>query len=657
MHFLPNDPMNESNTIYKTRFYSDCIGVFQGGGCRAAALGGAYDEAFKLGVRFSEVAGTSAGSIVAALIAAGAEPQYLLGKLRELDFTTLIKSPKKSTFTKVRKRVWLAQWVPFKGEMGRAAVKFARMGGLNSSEKIGEWVEECLRDLIGKASGPVLFSDLLMPLHVVAGDLSTMKPRVWSNHASPNQSVAHAVRASCSIPGFFQPVEEGATLLVDGGVVSNIPHFLFNGAAKRGRQSKRVLLFMLESTEEQNRACDAKELASQVASLAVDGGMDVQLSFTPNIAKIVIPTGAIQATDFDSMDAGKVNSLIESGQRTAHKFITEELLNSQGAGSGVSIIYDEHEAFLAVAERLNSVRQSVRIAMRDTKWFWELFPTVLNWKKTGIQVTVFTTPLGGCSSEGPKEKQRRGFLDGMGVELKVVPSLAFEGFLFDDATAVDSAALIFRGEKSDYEPLARYYSGRIDQTAVSALGDKFSLNSAFDGMNFQPKMSSSDESTLLELLKTNVPFYRDPEVRLSIEEIEISRIHLISRFVRAFRYKQIGSLVESYSEAGLELFEPAQISLRDGTYSIVTPPVVEPAGLDFVALEGNTRFLYCLNNGISKVRAVVVRGVGVELPAAPIPLKRVTITAVKRPPEERMVAFDHTRFRDIERAVRPLPTI
>jgi hypothetical protein len=39
---------DEQNTIYRTRFYSDCIGIFQGGGCRAAAFGGAYDTAFKL---------------------------------------------------------------------------------------------------------------------------------------------------------------------------------------------------------------------------------------------------------------------------------------------------------------------------------------------------------------------------------------------------------------------------------------------------------------------------------------------------------------------------------------------------------------------------------------------------------------------------------
>src|SRR6185295_8266772 len=140
---------------------------------------------------------------------------------------------------------------------------------------------------------------------------STMKARVWSTRTTANQSVAHAVRSSCTIPLFFQPVEEGSALLVDGGIVSNIPHFLFAGdGAQRGKGRKRVLLFMLEATEERKRADDAKELLSQLASLAVDGGTDVQLAFTPDIARIVIPTGSIRATDFNEMDKTKMANLI-----------------------------------------------------------------------------------------------------------------------------------------------------------------------------------------------------------------------------------------------------------------------------------------------------------------------------------------------------------
>ena len=242
--------MSQASPIYKSRFYSDCIGVFQGGGCRAAAFGGAYDAAFKLGVRFSEVAGTSAGSIVAALLAAGAEPPFLLDKLESLDFKSLLVKPTRSTFSTKSKLVSALRRVPFKGEVLDSIIGVARLGGLNSSVGIETWVEGCLKELTGKQNGPVLFSDLVMPLHVVAGDLSTMKPRVWSTRTTANQSVAHAVRASCNIPLFFQPVEEGSALLVDGGIVSNIPYFLFSGEATRHVRGKnRVLLFTLEVSE------------------------------------------------------------------------------------------------------------------------------------------------------------------------------------------------------------------------------------------------------------------------------------------------------------------------------------------------------------------------------------------------------------------------
>ena len=47
-----------------TSFFKSSAGVFQGGGCRAAAFVGGYSEAIRRGVSFAEVAGTSAGSIV-----------------------------------------------------------------------------------------------------------------------------------------------------------------------------------------------------------------------------------------------------------------------------------------------------------------------------------------------------------------------------------------------------------------------------------------------------------------------------------------------------------------------------------------------------------------------------------------------------------------
>jgi len=649
--------MNEASPIYKTRFYSDCIGVFQGGGCRAAAFGGAYDAAFKLGVRFSEVAGTSAGSIVAALLAAGADPAFLLAKLQTLDFPLLLVKPTRSTFSSTSKLLSVLEKVPLKGEVLESIVGIARLGGLHSSAGIESWVETCLRELSGKQHGPVLFSDLVMPLHVVAGDLSTMKPRIWSTRTTANQSVAHAVRASCTIPLFFQPVEEGSALLVDGGIVSNVPHFLFTGAlAQNAKGRKRVLLFMLDATEERKRADDAKELLSQLASLAVDGGTDVQLAFTPDIARVVIPTGNIRATDFNEMNETKVGMLIANGRSATEAFITGELLSTQGNPAESYSITDEHEAYLTVCEQIYSTRSSVRIAMPDTKWFWELFPTVLHWRKTNIRIVAFLPPVAANSPDGAKEKQRRGFMVGMGVELVETPALPFYGVLFDTVASTGAGALTFPGERTDYEPAARFYSGRIDQAAIAALHERLQLpNTPATNSQHRPLLQSADQAGLLARLQENVQFYREPGVTLAIEEVELSNVFLISRYVRAFRYKQIQSLVAHYQEQGLELFAPAQVPLHGGGLSLVTPPVVEETKPKFVALEGNTRFLYCFNNGISRIKAVVVRGVNAELPGKPVPLKQVRITTIKHPPGERMLGYNHGLFRDIERAVRPLP--
>lgn len=649
--------MDSNSPIYRTRFYSDCIGVFQGGGCRAAAFGGAYAAAFKLGVRLSEVAGTSAGSIVAAFIAAGADPEFILRKMKDLRFSSLLEKPARSIFPSSSKLISFLQRVPFKSAATDSIIEVARLGGLHSSSRVESWVEGCLKELTGKQSGPVEFQDLVLPLHVVAGDLGAMKAKVWSSSTTPKQSVTHAIRASCSIPLFFQPVEEGSSLLVDGGLISNLPHFVFASNLSRGAKTgKRILLFMLLATEERKRATDLKELVAQLASLAVDGGTDVQLAFASDVARIVIPTGRIRATDFNEMDEAKTQILIENGQNAAEKFILNELLNTYSSASENFPIEDEHEAYLTVSEQMYTTRSEVKVALPDTKWFWELFPTVLQWRKMNIRIIVYIAGLAGSSADNAKEHQRRELMRGMGVELVESDGLPFRGILFDPVASSSASALTFPPERSDYEPAARFYSGRTDHAVLVALHNL--LPTPQSPVISQPRsplrLEQMNSAPLLSRLRENVQFYREPSVSLQVEEVAVSDVFLVSRFVRAFRYNQIRSLVDHYREVGLQLFEPVQIPLYGGGASFVTPPVVEETGAALVALEGNTRFLYCLNNNIPRIRVVVVRGVKAELPGKPVPLKQVRITAGKHAPSVRIEGFNHALFRDIERAVRPI---
>lgn len=78
-----------------TKYFTSCKGVFQGGGCKAIAYVGAYKKAYERGVFFSELAGTSAGSIIAAFIAGGAKPEYLEKVVRNLNFKEFITKYKR----------------------------------------------------------------------------------------------------------------------------------------------------------------------------------------------------------------------------------------------------------------------------------------------------------------------------------------------------------------------------------------------------------------------------------------------------------------------------------------------------------------------------------------------------------------------------------
>ena len=78
-----------NNTKY-TKLFLNCKAVFQGGGCKAVAYVGAYEEALAHGFGFSEFAGTSAGSIIAAFLSAGATVQNLKDFIYLTEFSKLI---------------------------------------------------------------------------------------------------------------------------------------------------------------------------------------------------------------------------------------------------------------------------------------------------------------------------------------------------------------------------------------------------------------------------------------------------------------------------------------------------------------------------------------------------------------------------------------
>ena len=204
--------------------------VCEGGGVRGIGLVGAVDALAAAGYRFPRVAGTSAGAIVASLVAAlqvaGKPLSRLAEIMRSIDYRKFLDRN-------------LIGHVPLIG--GELSLL------LSDGVYRGAYLEQLLAGLLGDL-GVRTFGDLrtgeqpeqfAWSLVVTASDLSRRRlVRIpWdlrSYGIDPNKfSVARAVHASSAIPYVFEPVRVRGATWVDGGLLSNFPVELFDRAEPR----------------------------------------------------------------------------------------------------------------------------------------------------------------------------------------------------------------------------------------------------------------------------------------------------------------------------------------------------------------------------------------------------------------------------------------
>jgi hypothetical protein len=243
----------------------------------------------------------------------------------------------------------------------------------------------------------------------------------------------------------------------------------------------------------------------------------------------------------------------------------------------------------------------------------------------------------------------------MGVHVVVVDELLVKGILADTKTPSDAFGIVYSEHDSDFTPHSIFYRGRQHSTVLHALDSLCRSQCDIPAQaGVAPTIDQIDGRDVTALLAKNIPLYRPNTVRITVETVQLDSILLLSRHVRAFRLRQLPELNAALSAAKIDFYQPAQMGLIDGKWSIITPPVFEESGGKFVAIEGNTRAFYAFQNGADAITGIVVRGVAEPLPGVPIPLKQVRITEHKLPPEDRIDGFDHSLFRHIERAVRPL---
>jgi NTE family protein len=304
-------------------------GVFQGGGVKGLALAGALLE-FADRTRhpdgyvdeWVQLAGTSAGAIVAAYLACGYTPADTLALIRETDFTRF------------------EDWGPG-GELLGGARNLLRHHGLARGAYFRDWFSERIEQRTFRQ-----VTESGRALKVIATDITRREmlvlPDALSGYRVPGAiapidpasfAVADAVRMSMSIPYFFEPVElvhhetGQPSTIVDGGVLSNFPVWIFDVADRDPRHPS----FGFKLTGGHGPGGAGIEHVVKAFGWPVQMGIDIfstameawdsyWVSHGTLVRTCAISAGTVGTTDFHLDEAAK-QGLIASGEAAASAFL------------------------------------------------------------------------------------------------------------------------------------------------------------------------------------------------------------------------------------------------------------------------------------------------------------------------------------------------
>lgn len=244
------------------------IGLALGGG---AVLGAAHIGVLQAieehSISISAISGTSIGSLIAALYAFGKTP----AEIKDIALQTKWKN--------------------------LSSLVLSRFG-LLSGDKIAQIIIENI--------GDVDFDDAKIALNMVATDITTGE-RVVLNSAN----VAKSVMASSAIPGIFIPVEIDEKLLVDGGLVENVPV-----NALRELNADYVIAVDLNAKHSHKKPDGLIEVLLNTFDIVLNSATSTQLKSADFLVRPDL-------SEFNAHSTSQIERLIEVGYEYAYKQLQE----------------------------------------------------------------------------------------------------------------------------------------------------------------------------------------------------------------------------------------------------------------------------------------------------------------------------------------------
>jgi len=259
--------------------------VLSGGGARGAAHIGVLKVMEELHIVPDLVVGTSMGSIVGGLYAAGWKPDEIEKLLQETDFKQVfIDKPARRDKSYRRRQDDVTYLI--EGKLRFRDWKPYIPAGLLGGQRL----DTLLQSICSTSTGETDFDRFPIPYRAIGADIVSGKPVVMDHG-----SLATAMRASMSVAGAFAPVEWEGHLLVDGGAVANLPV----GIAQSLGAERVIAVDISSPLSGQEELKSVMSIFSQFTGLLTVGNRDADVKrLKPDDVLIIPELGDISFSDF-----------------------------------------------------------------------------------------------------------------------------------------------------------------------------------------------------------------------------------------------------------------------------------------------------------------------------------------------------------------------
>jgi predicted acylesterase/phospholipase RssA len=330
----------------------------EGGGVKGVGDVGAIEELERYGVlaQIEEVAGSSAGGLIATLLAIGCTPYEIREFMLELDFKAFQDKKEAGWSTQLQevsqgvreliggigKKSDEEQEAPKAGLLEKLE-KLGDVGKLAFGKDLGIWegdaLRYCLAEMIARKTGNpnITFRELAAlagiegslykKLTLTGTNLTDKIPEYYNVETTPDMPIVLAARISASFPGGFKPViieEKGVKKVkVDGGLLENIPD-VFNKppyvkpedlTKVGGNPHAFALTFDASADRKPSKIKKGYHLLGALYNTKMSEEAQIK-KYGDNIARI--DTGDVGTLDF-SLSMNRKQKLVESGAEAVRK--------------------------------------------------------------------------------------------------------------------------------------------------------------------------------------------------------------------------------------------------------------------------------------------------------------------------------------------------